>query len=1032
MCFGRRVRGKRLFRQLEHNGCTGFAKATANQIASMSQARAATLNNANEWESAIEQAHRVEGAERTRRGAPVLPPSQRVASLPGWAIAINNKFTSATRSLESKLWTKGYDTVLMLRIDCKAYILHLQWLADHRQSPSSVTILLFALICTPRSIADMTNLFRAVALCTTAATLASAATHYEYKTVDVDYNFDENEESPRSVIMMIPDGTGPNVFTLARTVLDPSLKTRLHIDPHLMGTIQTHSSTSYITDSAAAATAYSTGYKTYDSAIAVDTYEQPLGTVLEAAKARGMVTGMIVTCRVTHATPASFAAHVVDRDSEDDIAAQYVANKNLDFLLGGGMKHFNDSMFEDLKSNGYTVANNYQDLLDYQSANADTGALRLFGLFKDSHMSYEGSRVDHAGHSNDPGTMAKEAIAFDETVAVVVDHVEQTPNTAMLSAADHGTGGLTLGRSGMEYPYPWYPTQLQQQNMSTEAMQERLDEILTNDAGNYTNVTSVTDDDVAKLVTEIATAVDETRDLYFVLIELGHIISAPAWIGWTTVGHVGTDVNLYCKGPMIFERMCKGVHENVYLNKLMTTFLGLEHQQELETMKHLLDPTLETRLHIDPHLMGTVQTHSSTSYITDSASSATAYSTGYKTYDSAIAVDTYEQPLGTVLEAAKARGMVTGYDRHLPSHPATPASFAAHVLDRDSEDDIAAQYVANKNLDFLLGGGKKHFNDSMFEDLKSNGYTVANNYQDLLTISRPTRTRVLFVSLVCSTRTTCCTRLTACVNLLATIPRHVSQSSRDGGHCAESASQEEQAKKHGYFVMIEGSRVDHAGHSNDPGTMAKEAIAFDESVAVVLDHVEQTPNTAMLSAADHGTGGLTLGRGPAFPYAWYPTELQLQNMSTEVMQEQLEVVLEGSDCATGANETCKAALLTSSKHLLANYTNVTTVSDEEVVGLVTEIATAVDETRDLNNVMIELGHVISLRAAIDWTTIGHVGTDVNLYCKGPLIFERMCKGVHENTYLNKLMTTFLGLEHQQVLETLKHRNISVLENPLAF
>ncbi|KAF1775787.1 hypothetical protein GQ600_9737 [Phytophthora cactorum] len=70
------------------------------------------------------------------------------------------------------------------------------------------------------------------------------------------------------------------------------------------------------------------------------------------------------------------------------------------------------------------------------------------------------------------------------------------------------------------------------------------------------------------------------------------------------------------------------------------------------------------------------------------------------------------------------------------------------------------------------------------------------------------------------------------------------------------------------------------------------------------------------------------------------------------MQEQLEVVLEGSDCATGANETCKAALLTSSKHLLANYTNVTTVSDEEVVGLVSEIATAVDETRDLNNVMI--------------------------------------------------------------------------------
>lgn len=134
----------------------------------------------------------------------------------------------------------------------------------------------------------------------------------------------------------------------------------------------------------------------------------------------------------------------------------------------------------------------------------------------------------------------------------------------------------------------------------------------------------------------------------------------------------------------------------------------------------------------------------------------------------------------------------------------------------------------------------------------------------------------------------------------------------------------------------------------------------------------------------------------------------------------------------GANETCKTVLLESAKAMLANYTNVTSVTDEEVAKLTTLIATAVDETRDLYFVLVELGHVISAPAWIDWTTVGHVGTDVNLYCKGPLIFERMCKGVHENVYLNKLMASFLGLEHQQELETMKHRNISVLEDPLAF
>ncbi|TDH64934.1 hypothetical protein CCR75_009806 [Bremia lactucae] len=510
----------------------------------------------------------------------------------------------------------------------------------------------------------MCTLTRVLAFSTAAAMLTNASTRFKYKTIDVDYNFDENEDFPRSVIMMIPDGTGPNVFTLARTVLDPTLKTRLHIDSHLMGTVQTHSSTSYITDSASSATAYSTGYKTYDSAIAVDTYKQPLGTVLEAAKAREMVTGMIVTSRVTHATPASFAAHVHNRDLEDDIAAQYVANKNLDFLLGGGRRHFNHSMCEDLKSNGYTLANNYQDLLDYQLANEDTGALRLFGLFNDNHLSHE---VDRA----------------------------------------------------------------------------------------------------RKLASNNSTARE-------------------------------------------------------------------------------------------------------------------------------------------------------------PSLP--------------------------EMVDIVLALLRKN----------------------------------------------------------------------------------EQAKKHGYFIMIEGSRIDHAGHANDPGTMAKEAIAFDESVAIVLHHVEQTPNTAMLSAADHGTGGLTLGRGSASSYAWYPTELQLQNMSTEAMTEQLEAVFQGSDCVNGANDTCKIALLTLSTNLLTKYTNVTTSSHEEIVHLVTEIATAVDETRNLEKITIELGHVISLRASVDWTTVGHVGTDVNLYCKGPQIFERMCKGVHQNTYLNKLMTMYLGLEHQLMLETLKLRNASVLETPLAF
>lgn len=476
--------------------------------------------------------------------------------------------------------------------------------------------------------------------------------NFEYKTLDYPYGIDEHQGDARSVIMMIPDGTGPNIFTLARTVLDPTLKQRLHIDPYVMGTIQTHSSTSYITDSASSATAYATGYKTYDEAIGVDHFKQPLGTVLEAAKARGMITGMIVTSRVTHATPASFASHVIQRDDEDEIARQYTKNKNLDFLLGGGMRHFNESMLADLTGAGYTIVKDYKQLMDYKTKNEATGNLRLFGLFHKSHMSYEvdrarvqsanqqnsarepslpemvdiilsilknnvqakkngffmmieGSRVDHAGHSNDPGTMAKEAITFDESFAVVNEFLETSPNTALVSAADHGTGGLTLGRDA---PYEWYPKALQKQMMSTEAMKDKLDatwktedcavgkndtcqasifKASTDLLKTYTNVTSLSDKAATTLKAEIAKAVTKgKKDLNDVMIELGHVISVPAAIGWTTTGHVGTDVNLYCKGPLAFEQMCRGVHQNTYVNKLMTNYLGLEHGQDIETAKH--------------------------------------------------------------------------------------------------------------------------------------------------------------------------------------------------------------------------------------------------------------------------------------------------------------------------------------------------------------------------------------------------------------------------------------------------------------
>ena len=96
---------------------------------------------------------------------------------------------------------------------------------------------------------------------------------------------------------------------------------------------------SFITDSAAGATAFACGIKTYNRGIGVDPRGRACGTVLEAAKRGGYVTGMVVTSKVTDATPACFASHVLDRDYENAIAEQLIGNgplnRTVDLLFGG-------------------------------------------------------------------------------------------------------------------------------------------------------------------------------------------------------------------------------------------------------------------------------------------------------------------------------------------------------------------------------------------------------------------------------------------------------------------------------------------------------------------------------------------------------------------------------------------------------------------------------------------------------------------------------------------------------------------------
>ena len=386
---------------------------------------------------------------------------------------------------------------------------------------------------------------------------------------------------PRNVVLMIADGFGPASVTLGRAAKGAPLA----FDSVLVGSVETSATDSRVTDSAASATAYACGIKTYNGAIAVAPDGAPCRTVLEAAEARGMATGLVATSRITHATPASFAAHVARRSDEGAIAAQLAAS-DVDLLFGGGRSFFTtppqgDAGVADLRSlvevmggAGWTVATDRAgyDALDTLPAAAlladshlayeidrdrtdepslaemTTRALDLLAASPDAQangffLMVEGSRIDHAGHGNDPAAHLGDILAYDEAVAAALAWAARDGATLVVSTADHETGGMTLGRDGI---YAWDPAPLLRATASFEAM-TALARAGENPA------------DVVREGLALATLPDGAAEAIRAAIDSGDpyalgpvvrdLISEPAGIGWTTSGHSAVDVGLYAWGP---------------------------------------------------------------------------------------------------------------------------------------------------------------------------------------------------------------------------------------------------------------------------------------------------------------------------------------------------------------------------------------------------------------------------------------------------------------------------------------------------
>ena len=283
---------------------------------------------------------------------------------------------------------------------------------------------------------------------------------------------------------MISDGTGlsqiSSAFYFKKT---PSNYQRFQT----IGLIKTSSSREDVTDSAAGATAFAAGEKTYNGAIGVADDSTMVKNLVEIVSSKNIKTGMIATSSITHATPASFYAHVTSRDFQEEIAVQ-LAESDIDFFAGGGLQFFNNrkdkqNILNTLTRNNFTIdtigltnlstitnnekmayllANDGMDRIlegrgDFLPKATELGIQYLSKDNQPFFLMSEGSQIDWGGHDNDAPYLVSELIDFDDTIGKVLDFAEQDGNTLVIVTSDHETGGFTLAskkkytKDGEEY-----------------------------------------------------------------------------------------------------------------------------------------------------------------------------------------------------------------------------------------------------------------------------------------------------------------------------------------------------------------------------------------------------------------------------------------------------------------------------------------------------------------------------------------------------------------------------------------------------
>lgn len=401
-------------------------------------------------------------------------------------------------------------------------------------------------------------------------------------------------------------------------------------------------------------------------------------------------------------------------------------------------------------------------------------------------------------------------------------------------------------------------------------------------------------------------------------------------------------------------------------------------------------------LSIDPYLCGTVKTYSSNAPIGDSAPTTSAYMTGmpqqtgnvaiYPKQDAKndlVAVDPgmAYQPLATILEAARIeQGKSTGLVVTCEFPHATPADCSAHHYKRGNYTAIGAQ-MASQNLDVMFGGGNAYVTEAIGNHFKEKNIRyIKNDIQAFRHVSTG-KTWALFAK----------------DDLPYDLDRNP-DSIPSLQEMTEKALSLLSQNQNGFFLMVEGSKVDWTAHANDAVGCITEYIAFDNAVAAALDFAKKDGNTTVIILPDHGNSGFTIGRR------------DLKSYDKATFDDLFANVSKYQKTAEGLEKILLKEKPENFRSVIKRYTQIE-VAEDELKSLLSsrnyhaENYMKVGESQNMNATLV---NIMNKRTYFGFTSGGHTGEEVFLAAYHPQ--GDIPLGMNTNIEINRYLSDVMGLQ----------------------